>query len=100
MSQTERWYKIRHWFQAGRCLTPDELQRELEVSLVTLKRDIQHLNLDDARSLIERIRPRLAILTHFGMTMHRARPWELAQKLSEETGLEVRAASDGAKFDL
>ena len=43
MSQTERWYKIRHWFQAGRCLTPDELQRELEVSLVTLKRDIQHL---------------------------------------------------------
>ncbi len=64
------------------------------------QRDIQHLNLDDARRLIERLRPRLAILTHFGMTMHRAKPWELAQKLSEETGVEVRAASDGAKFDL
>lgn len=64
------------------------------------KRDIQHLTLDDARRLIERIRPRLAILTHFGMTMHRAKPWELAQKLSEETGVEVRAANDGAKFDL
>ena len=63
-------------------------------------RDIQHLTLDDARRLISRIRPRLAILTHFGMTMHRAKPWELAQQLSQETGVEVRAASDGTTFEL
>ena len=63
-------------------------------------RDIQHLTLDDARRLIGQIRPRLAILTHFGMTMHRAKPWELAQQLSQETGVEVRAASDGATFEL
>ena len=42
----------------------------------------------------------LAILTHFGMTMHRAKPWELAQQLSQETGVEVRAASDGTTFEL
>lgn len=63
-------------------------------------RDIQHLTLDDARNLITAIRPKVAILTHFGMTMHRAKPWELAKKLSEETGVEVHAASDGAKFEL
>lgn len=63
-------------------------------------RDIQHLTLDDARRLIEEIRPRKVILTHFGMTMHRAKPWELARQLSEETGVEVHAASDGATFQL
>ncbi len=63
-------------------------------------RDIQHLTLDNARQLIAGIRPKVAILTHFGMTMHRAKPWELARKLSEETGVEVHAASDGAKFEL
>lgn len=43
MGQTERWYRIRRWLEAGRCLTPDELQRALEVSPATVKRDIQHL---------------------------------------------------------
>jgi hypothetical protein len=43
---------------------------------------------------------KIAILTHFGMTMWRAKPWELAKKLSEETGISVIAARDGLKFDL
>lgn len=64
------------------------------------RREIQHLTLDDARTLVQAIRPRLAVLTHFGMTMHRARPWELAHQLSEETGVDVRAASDGWRLDL
>ena len=42
----------------------------------------------------------LGILTHFGMTMYRAKPWELTQQLSQETGVEVRAASDGTTFEL
>ena len=63
-------------------------------------RDIQHLTLDDARRLITAIHPRVAILTHFGMTMHRAQPWELARQLSDETGVEVHAARDGMKFEL
>lgn len=64
------------------------------------RRDIQHLTLDDARALVRAIRPRLAILTHFGMTMHRAKPWEMARQLSEETGIDVRAASDGLRLEL
>ena len=61
---------------------------------------IKHLNLEDARRLITAIRPRVAILTHFGMTMLRAKPWEIAAQLSQETGVEVIAASDGLRYEL
>jgi len=61
---------------------------------------IDHLSLPEAKSIIEELRPRIAILTHFGMTMWRAKPWELAGRLSEETGISVIAARDGMKFDL
>jgi phosphoribosyl 1,2-cyclic phosphodiesterase len=61
---------------------------------------IDHLALPEARSIIEELRPKIAILTHFGMTMWRAKPWELAEKLTEETGIQVIAARDGLKFDL
>jgi len=50
--------------------------------------------------MIEELRPKTVILTHFGMTMWRARPWELAEKLTQETGVTVVAARDGMKFDL
>lgn len=42
----------------------------------------------------------MAILTHFGMTLWRAKPWEVAAKLSEETDVNVIAARDGMRFDL
>jgi ribonuclease BN (tRNA processing enzyme) len=61
---------------------------------------IDHLALTEARSIIEELRPKIAILTHFGMTMWRAKPWELAEKLTGETGVSVIAARDGLKFDL
>ncbi len=61
---------------------------------------IDHLSLPEAKSIIEKLRPKIAILTHFGMTMWRAKPWELAKKLSEETGTVVIAARDGMRFDL
>jgi len=61
-------------------------------------KSIKHLTVDDARRLIRAIRPRTAILTHFGMTMLRAKPWEVAAALSKETGVEVIAASDGLRY--
>lgn len=62
------------------------------------EKSIKHLTVDDARRLIRAIRPRTAILTHFGMTMLRAKPWEVAAALSKETGVEVIAASDGLRY--
>ncbi|MGB2815540.1 MAG: hypothetical protein WBC75_10730 [Dehalococcoidales bacterium] len=51
-------------------------------------------------SILPQIRPRKAVLTHFGMTMLKAKPWVLASKLAEETGVDVIAASDGMTFEL
>jgi len=64
------------------------------------RRPLPHLSLDDAEAIIAEARPRLAILTHFGMTMWRAKPWELAAQLSEKTGVEVKAARDGMTVEL
>ncbi len=62
--------------------------------------DILHLTLDDARDLLREIRPRKTVLTHFGMTMLRAKPREAAAALGEELGLDVVAASDGMSLRI
>ena len=64
------------------------------------KPPIDHLSVPDAKRLITELKPKVAILTHFGMPMWRARPWEIAQSLSQETGVRVISARDGMKFDL
>ncbi|MFH1032274.1 MAG: MBL fold metallo-hydrolase [Chloroflexota bacterium] len=61
---------------------------------------VDHLSVPDAEYLIREIKPKVAILTHFGMGMWRAKPWEIAEKLSQDTGIKVIAARDGMKFDL
>lgn len=61
---------------------------------------VDHLNLEDVKVLIKEAKPRVAIMTHFGMTMVRAKPWELADKLSDELGTRVIAARDGMDFKL
>jgi phosphoribosyl 1,2-cyclic phosphodiesterase len=61
---------------------------------------IEHLCLNEAEQIIEENRPRLAILTHFGMGMVKAKPWEIAEKLSEKTGVRVIAARDGMVVDI
>jgi phosphoribosyl 1,2-cyclic phosphodiesterase len=64
------------------------------------RRDSEHLCLEDATRLIEAVRPRLAILTHFGLTMVRARPWELADAVAQATGIRTIAARDRQRLDL
>ena len=59
-----------------------------------------HLSVPDAEHIITELKPKVAILTHFGMTMWQAKPWEVAQRLSQQTGVRVVAARDGMKFDL
>lgn len=61
---------------------------------------VMHLCIDDVKRILSMIKPRKAILTHFGMTMLRAQPWVLAKKLTEELGVEVIAASDGMKIEI
>jgi phosphoribosyl 1,2-cyclic phosphodiesterase len=61
---------------------------------------IEHLSIEDVKSIVKKAKPRLTILTHFGMTMIKAKPWVVAAELEKELGLRVIAASDGMKIDL
>jgi len=72
----------------------------INVVLLEKKDYIMHLSIEDVEKIIENNKPKLGIITHFGMTMIRAKPWEIAQKLSEKTGVEVIAASDGMEINL
>jgi len=64
------------------------------------RREIDHLCLEDAKRIIGARKPQLAVLTHFGMTILRAKPWELAAGLEQELGLRVTAAYDHMRLDL
>jgi phosphoribosyl 1,2-cyclic phosphodiesterase len=68
--------------------------------LAQSREDLPHLGIDDAERIIEEARPRLAIITHFGMNVWRAHPWEVAAQLAERTGVEVKAARDGMSLEL
>ena len=59
-----------------------------------------HLSVPDVEHIISELKPRVAILTHFGLGVWRANPRQIAQRLSEKTGIKVIAAQDGMKFDL
>ncbi len=72
----------------------------MNVVLVEAKQYIDHLSVADARHIITELKPKVAILTHFGIPMWQAKPWEIVQRLSQETGIKVLAARDGMKFEL
>lgn len=57
--------------------------------------EVEHLCIDDAEALIKDIKPQKAILTHFGMTMLKANPYKVAERLSQRLGIAVSAAYDG-----
>ncbi|MBA7500772.1 Ribonuclease BN [subsurface metagenome] len=72
----------------------------MNVVFLEANHPFDHLSVPDAEHIIMELKPKVAILTHFGMTMWRAKPWEIAQRLSQETGIRVLAARDGMRFDL
>jgi phosphoribosyl 1,2-cyclic phosphodiesterase len=61
---------------------------------------IDHLSIEDVKTIVKKVKPKLTVLTHFGMTMIKAKPWIVAAELEKALGLRVVAASDGMKIDL
>ncbi|MBV8748075.1 MAG: MBL fold metallo-hydrolase [Candidatus Eremiobacteraeota bacterium] len=62
--------------------------------------DVDHLTYDDARTLIEAIRPGAAIMSHFGTRMLERDPKRLAYDLEDATGIKTFAAYDGWVYDV
>jgi phosphoribosyl 1,2-cyclic phosphodiesterase len=61
---------------------------------------IKHLTVNEATLIIKELRPGKVYLTHFGMTMLQADPRKVAEKMSQESGVEVLAAYDGLTVPL
>jgi len=61
---------------------------------------LPHLCIADAERIVRDAKPRLAFLTHYGTTVWRANPSKIAADLSQRTGIDVRAASDGLSLEL
>ncbi len=57
------------------------------------------LNSDDAVKMIDRVKPRLAIITGFHPEMIEANPIYEAREIQRQTGVQVIAAHDGLKID-
>ncbi len=72
----------------------------IHLVLMQCRAELPHLCLEDAERIIRDAKPRLAILTHYGMTVWRAHPWELAADLTQRLGIDVKAARDGMAVDL
>lgn len=64
------------------------------------RKGIDHLSLKEAGMIISKLKPRKAVLTHFGMSMLKAKPLLQAEKLSGALGIEVIAAYDGMTLDF
>lgn len=54
-----------------------------------------HLNRESAIKLIGKVRPRLAVITHFGFSMLKADPLLEARHIQLNTGVQTLAAQDG-----
>lgn len=69
-------------------------------ALLVQRRKVPHLSVPDVQKLLEAVKPKVAILTHFGMQMWHTGPAQVAARLSDKTGIQVIAALDGMHYDL
>lgn len=58
-----------------------------------------HMNSDDAAKLIKGVKPKLAILQHFGRSMLEANPVYEARNVQKQSGVQIIAAQDGLVVD-
>jgi phosphoribosyl 1,2-cyclic phosphodiesterase len=60
----------------------------------------KHMNTNQAAKLISKVRPKVAVLQHFGMLMIRAGEANEAKWIEETTGVKTIAAKDGMTIDF
>jgi ribonuclease BN (tRNA processing enzyme) len=72
----------------------------LNIVLLEEREEIDHLSLNDVEKIINETSPKMVVLTHFGMSLIKSRPWEIAEKLTKRLGIDVIAAYDGMEIKL
>lgn len=59
-----------------------------------------HLSPEDAITVLSKVKPEKALLTHFGLRALNAGPESIAQWIQQESGIETIAAEDGMKVGM
>lgn len=72
----------------------------LHTILLHCRADLPHLCVADVERIIRDAKPERAYLTHYGMTVWRANPAQIAADMSQRLGIDVQAAHDGMSIDL
>jgi phosphoribosyl 1,2-cyclic phosphodiesterase len=85
-------------------LAPDYASHAPDVMICNVLRyrdslKVDHLNLDEAKSILAFVKPKVAVLTHFSTKMLEQGPERLARELEDELGFRVFAAHDGWTLD-
>ncbi len=59
-----------------------------------------HLSIPEVETLVRELKPKVALLSHYGIHVWRANPARLAEELTQKTGVRVIAAKDGMVVDI
>lgn len=62
--------------------------------------DVDHLQFHQAKEILAIVRPRVAVLAHFGTKMLEQNPQRLARETEDELGMRVIAAHDNMLLDV
>ena len=62
--------------------------------------NIEHLSVPDAERILLNLKPKRAVLTHFGMSMVKAKPFKVAETIKNKLNLDVIAARDGQILEI
>lgn len=62
--------------------------------------DVDHMTFDQAKSVIDTVRPRVAVMQHFGTKMLEQNPERLAREVEDDLGIRVIAAYDDMRLDV
>jgi ribonuclease BN (tRNA processing enzyme) len=72
----------------------------LNVVFYQKREGIQHMCLAETLEIIKKIKPKKAIITHFGMSMLKEKPHILEEKIRKELKMDIIFAYDGMKLDI
>jgi len=84
----------------------DSLAKHYNADIVVInvlkdkRSNLDHLSVDEVKMLLEKITPKIVVLTHFGKFMLDADPEKISQKLSKEFKIQVISARDGMVLKL
>ena len=72
----------------------------LHTILLHCRPELPHLCVADVERIVRDAKPKRAFLTHYGTTVWRANPTEIAADMSQRLGIDVQAARDGMAIEL